>query len=158
VSIEDCRALLVNDHSALLELPCFQDSQQLLVISLDDVQRLTEAKLKYLPLHILAQVIKLFSTTEVNNLSIWVIFASTNSKIIHFGTPPAHMRKPRLILSFWTHLTDLTDVSQQIVPHDEWLFPPFNLLQWDVFAKPREELDIFSVGSYDDVIQFGRPL
>jgi len=59
---------------------------------------------------------------------------------------------------FLSHLTDLTDSSQRVVVHGEQLFPPFNLLQLDIFARRMEELDLFNVGSYNDVIQSGRPL
>ncbi|THU94224.1 hypothetical protein K435DRAFT_860761 [Dendrothele bispora CBS 962.96] len=132
VCLEACRTLLEQDHSTLLALPCFKNSQRLLVISLDEVQGLIKPKNKYLPSHILGQVIKRFSTPQVLNISIWVIFSSTDSSIAHFAAP-AHIPSGQLFL-------------------------PFNSLQLDLFTRRIEELDLFSVGSYDDVIQFGRPL
>ncbi|KAK7462664.1 hypothetical protein VKT23_007250 [Stygiomarasmius scandens] len=140
VLLSDCRQPLKRDHSTLLALPCFKNSRQLLVIALDEVQGLIVSNAKYLPSHILGQVIQLFSTSEYN-LSLWVIFTSTNSKIAHFAAPPARMHS-----------------SQRVVVHGERLFPPFNLLQLDIFARRMDELDLFTVGSYDDVIQSGRPL
>jgi hypothetical protein len=68
------------------------------------------------------------------------------------------MREPRLTLSFSYNLTVLTDASQRVEKKGELLFPPFTSLQLDIFAKSMKDLDVLFVGSYEDVIQFGRPL
>jgi hypothetical protein len=57
-----------------------------------------------------------------------------------------------------TTLTDFTDISQRVYDHGLELFPPFSALHWDIFAPSIDELDVLSVGSYQDAISFGRPL
>ncbi|KAK7435501.1 hypothetical protein VKT23_019623 [Stygiomarasmius scandens] len=138
-ALEDLQKLLERDHSALLALPCFKNSRQFLVIALDEVQGLAVPNANYLPSHILGRVIQVFSTSKYN-LSLWVIFTSTNTRIAHFAAP--------------TRMHS----SQRVVVPGEQFFPPFNLLQLDIFARRMEELDLFDVGSYNDVIQSGRPL
>jgi hypothetical protein len=140
------------------EKPEGNSVEKLLVIAFDDTQAFSNWKNKYLPSHILGQIIKQYSTPSTpHSLSAWAIFTSTNSRMSHFPAP-VQLREPRLTSSFETDLTAFTDASQRVDQGGELLFSPFSSLQLDIFAKPLKELDILSVGSYHDVIQFGRPL
>ncbi|THU76758.1 hypothetical protein K435DRAFT_133037 [Dendrothele bispora CBS 962.96] len=115
-----------------------------LVLALDEVEPLTNWQdrhgPRYLPSHILGQVIKVYSESEERESGVWVIFTSTNSKITHFAAPAS------------------IHASARVMNEGQLLFQPFSALQWDVLAVPVEKLDVRSVGSYNDVIRFGRPL
>jgi hypothetical protein len=157
--LEDCEQELKTVYRQLSGLLSSQDKKDvpLLIIALDEVDALTRERVQYLPSRIIGQVIRSYSTAKVDGAKACVVFISTNSRIEDFA-PPALLGK------FWTGLLLIlvslyvTDRSARVVKGDKLLFAPFSQLQWDVYAKPKSMLHLLSVGSYDDVISFGRPL
>ncbi|KAK7435425.1 hypothetical protein VKT23_019686 [Stygiomarasmius scandens] len=142
--------LLLNDYNKLcrfLKSLCGHDRDvPTLVLALDETQELTNwrggSKYGYSPIHVLGQVIRAYSDSDPLQYEpdVWVVFSSTNSTVTHF-TASASIH-----------------ASQRILNDGSLLFPPFSAFHWDIFAAPMEELSVFSVGSYEDVISFGRPL
>jgi hypothetical protein len=155
-TLEYCKARLREEHQALLDLDCFKDQRKYLVIALDEFQTIAEEKKTFTQSHIFCKVIK-FLQTDANNLSTWVIFASTNSRIDDFSAS-SYMRTLRIIILYGTGLIDMIDDSELITTDDELLFEPFHLLQLDVFVGDMDRLEVKHVGSYEDTISFGRPL
>jgi hypothetical protein len=95
----DYETRLQEEHQALLDMKCFKGKPKYLVIALDEFQTLVEAKKTFLPCHIFCKVIKLLQPDAKNpsDLSTWVIFTSTNSRISHFSAP-SYMRMPGTII------------------------------------------------------------
>jgi len=57
-----------------------------LVIALDEAHPLHESK-GFSRATVLLRVIKSYSTSTSINHSVWVVFASTTSKVVHFASP-----------------------------------------------------------------------
>ncbi|KAK7461510.1 hypothetical protein VKT23_008684 [Stygiomarasmius scandens] len=138
---------LVTDYRRLCELfKSFPGVGPAVVIALDETDELTKwrggSDDGYSPAHILGEVIRGYSTWG-SSAEIWVVFSSTNTGVDHFVAPAAPV---------------VTHALQRVFENGSLLFPPFSTLQWDIFATPPEELDVLSVGSYNDAIGFGRPL
>ncbi|THU92122.1 hypothetical protein K435DRAFT_217057 [Dendrothele bispora CBS 962.96] len=96
---------LTNAYKALRELLgrfASDGDSPMLVIALDEVSKLTEWRgggpNRWLPSHILGQVIKLYSDSDNVKPAIWVLFSSTNVRVTHF-TAPAPICKLKLTLS-----------------------------------------------------------
>jgi len=148
----------VTDYKRLCELfKSFPGVGPAVVIALDETDELTKwrggSDDGYSPAHILGQVIREYSTSN-SSAEIWVVFSSTNIRVDHFVAPDDCMYTSILLFS---PLIDLADASH-VLKNGSLLFPPFSTLQWDIFATPPKELNVLSVGSYNDAIGFGRPL
>ncbi|KAK7442783.1 hypothetical protein VKT23_016028 [Stygiomarasmius scandens] len=131
---------LSTDYRKLCEFfKPFRGDGPALVIALDEAQELMKWRggsgNGYSPAHILGRVIRECSAPE-SGPDVWVVFSSTS-----------YFAAPAVIHSLQRMLDDGLP-----------LFPPFSALEWDIFAAPVKELSVLSVGSYEDVISFGRPL
>jgi hypothetical protein len=87
-------------QSLIFELPELfvdQSHSPKLVIVLDEAHSLGTPEEGYQPQHKLCQVISAFSTSRPE-VAIWVVFASTTSKVADFSAP-AHIRMSQLTVT-----------------------------------------------------------
>ena len=133
-----------------------------LIIAIDEAHPLSENQnqgKKYQPAHLLCRAISLYSRHTQLTASIWVVFASTTSKVADFAAPGAiRTFFLKISLSFLKSLAVLPDNSLRISEAGELLFRPYTALGWDQNAPSFESLSTDKTACLGDVIRFGRPL
>ena len=60
-----------------------------LIIAIDEAHPLSENQKRFQPAHLLCRVISVYSRHTSSTDSIWVVFASTTSKVADFSAPGA---------------------------------------------------------------------
>ncbi|OBZ74768.1 hypothetical protein A0H81_05691 [Grifola frondosa] len=115
-----------------------------LVIAIDEAHCLSEVvDNTWRPSHILCQTINTYSCVKSRTESVWVVFASTNSKIADYSAPATIHDSLRIAIG------------------GALLFTPYTLLGWDQGAPPFSEVlltDNTSNSSFEHLVGFGRPL
>ncbi|KAB5590113.1 hypothetical protein CTheo_6455 [Ceratobasidium theobromae] len=109
-----------------------------LVIAIDEAHKLGQPRRTFTPSHILCQAISRFSRER--DMSNWVIFASTTSKVADFA-PPVSIHP-----------------SHRISQGGEALFDPYSQFGWDQMAQPLGTFEPEHTGKLGNVIGYGRPL
>ncbi|KAG8218116.1 hypothetical protein J3R82DRAFT_3638, partial [Butyriboletus roseoflavus] len=109
-----------------------------LVIALDEAHPLQELK-EFRRATTLLRVIQSYSGNSFS-AAVWVIFASTTSKIAHFTSPQT--------------LSNSARVSVQ----GDLLFPPFSELGWDHHAPRLDTVPSSEVAKAEHISCYGRPL
>ena len=84
-----------------------------IIIAIDEAHPLSGRKeKKFQPAHLLCRAISLYSRYTELTASIWVVFASTSSKVADFAAPEAvRVCSPKISLSFFN-----LQLSYQIPP------------------------------------------
>ncbi|QRV80268.1 hypothetical protein RhiJN_08283 [Ceratobasidium sp. AG-Ba] len=126
------------------------------VIAFDEAHTLSQPCDKYLPSQILCRVISAFSTSR-QALSIWVVFASTASKVADFSAP-AHIRAFFLLRLANMKLMKIEDPSLRISQGGSLLFTPYSAFGWDQQAPRFSSIKPKDVARFENVVRFGRPL
>lgn len=108
-----------------------------LVIAIDEVHMLGYEVNNFRRSHILCRIISNFSQSQ--DVSNWVIFASTTSKVADFSAPSIVHR------------------SHRVSHGGQELFPPYCLFDWDQRAKPLGTADPWEVSEVSNIVGFGRP-
>ncbi|KAH7919076.1 hypothetical protein BV22DRAFT_1134113 [Leucogyrophana mollusca] len=111
-----------------------------LVIAFDEAHPLSIMQKHFRPSHILCRVISAYSRLKNQRASVWVVFASTTSKVADFSAPQV-----------------IYD-SARVAEGGELLFPPYTRLGWDQNADPLDGIAANAVAKFDHIIGFGRPL
>ncbi|GBE88876.1 hypothetical protein SCP_1402840 [Sparassis crispa] len=113
-----------------------------LVVAIDEAHCLsTMVNDNFRPSHLLCRAISAYSCVGGYLASVWVVFASTNSRIADFSAP--------------SHIHD----SQRVVTGGARLFPPYTLTGWDQNAAPLAGItNADDVSRAEHIIRYGRPL
>ncbi|KAI9566675.1 hypothetical protein HD554DRAFT_2174092 [Boletus coccyginus] len=111
-----------------------------LVVAVDEAHPLTPLLTQgtYRPADVFCRVVNVYSHHQ--NHAVWVVFASTTSKVADFSPPNQK------------HNSDRVAVSGQK------LFPPYTQLGWDQSALGLGEIDIEDVSRVHHIVGYGRPL
>ena len=129
-----------------------------LIIAIDEAHPLSENQgKKYQPAHLLCRATSLYSRHTQLTASIWVVFASTTSKVADFAAPIRTFFL-KISPSFLKSLAVLPDNSLRISEAGELLFRPYTALGWDQNAPSFESLSTDKTACLGNVIRFGRPL
>ncbi|KAF8553145.1 hypothetical protein OG21DRAFT_1497931 [Imleria badia] len=120
--------------------PKAKDDKPKVVIALDEAHVLHDKNgdPPFSPADVLLRTIKEYS--ENNTHAVWVVFASTTSKVAHFASPQALFNSARV------------SVKGQL------LFPPFTQLGWNQNAPELEEVQPEEVAKVGHIIRYGHPL
>ncbi|GBE88894.1 hypothetical protein SCP_1403020 [Sparassis crispa] len=113
-----------------------------LVIAIDEAHRLsTMVNDRFRPSHLLCRVISAYSCIRGYLGSVWVVFASTSSRIADFS------------------VRSQIHNSQRAVTAGSRLFPPYTLTGWDQHAIPLADITYADdVSKAEHLIRYGRPL
>ncbi|KAH7909921.1 hypothetical protein BJ138DRAFT_1102282 [Hygrophoropsis aurantiaca] len=122
-----------------------------LVIAFDEAHPLILEQAHFRPAHILCRVINAYSRHSREDVPVWVVFASTTSKVANF-------QHPRSYVSAQSPSVSLSDDSLRVAEGGQLLFPPYTLLGWDQNANRVYDITPNSVAKFDHIIGFGRPL
>ncbi|KAI9464849.1 hypothetical protein HD554DRAFT_2315779 [Boletus coccyginus] len=111
-----------------------------LVVAVDEAHPLTPLLTQgtYRPADVFCRVVNVYSHHQ--NHAVWVVFASTTSKVADFSPPNQK------------HNSDRVAVSGQK------LFLPYTQLGWDQSALGLGEIDIEDVSRVHHIVGYGRPL
>jgi hypothetical protein len=129
-----------------------------LVVALDEAHPLTTVRGgqgEYRPADVFCRVVNGYSHHE--NHAVWVVFASTTSKVADFS-PPNQKRRWYLSTLLITRLIRLPDNSDRVAIRGEKLFPPYTQLGWDQSAPGLGDIDIEDVSQIYHIAGYGRPL
>ncbi|KAF8548189.1 hypothetical protein OG21DRAFT_1526653 [Imleria badia] len=109
-----------------------------LVIAVDEAHPLTPVQGTYRPADVFCRVVNEYSHHE--NHAVWVVFASTTSKVADFSPPNQKHNSDRIAIL------------------GEKLFQPYTQLGWDQSASALGDIDIEDVSQLDHIVGYGRPL
>ncbi|KAF8837723.1 hypothetical protein BDN67DRAFT_1071240 [Paxillus ammoniavirescens] len=115
------------------------DNKPKLALALDEAHPLHEETTFY-PATILCCIISMYSGQENDLSGVWVVFASTTSKVVHFAPP-----------------RDKSN-SARVTEGGELVFAPFSQLGWDQHAEPLNATPATDVAKLGHIIGYGRPL
>ena len=128
------------------------------VIAFDEAHNLSQTSPGGINLfHILCRTISWF--TDVDQ-PIWVVFASTNSRITDVSAPAESRTSSSLVSELRSANHSPVDPSARISEGGRLLFPPYTFVGWDQFAPSYEDLkkDPGTIYTTDNLLGFGRPL
>ncbi|KAF8547557.1 hypothetical protein OG21DRAFT_905914 [Imleria badia] len=112
------------------------------VIALDEAHALHDNSQKeFSPADVFLRTIKEYS--EAKNTAVWVVFASTTSKVAHLASP---------------RIKTILVPSARFAVEGQLLFPPFTQLGWDQNAPVLKAVQRDEVAKAGHILQYGRPL
>ncbi|KAG9310693.1 hypothetical protein JVU11DRAFT_9287 [Chiua virens] len=116
-------------------------NQPKLVIAIDEAHPLTPPRYTRgrRPADILCRIVNQYSHVE-NGRPLWVVFASTTSKVADFSPPNKKYN------------------SDRVANHGEKLFPPYTQLGWDQSASALGRVGNENVSQLLHIAGYGRPL
>ncbi|KAG8220674.1 hypothetical protein J3R82DRAFT_2961, partial [Butyriboletus roseoflavus] len=112
-----------------------------LVIAIDEAHPLSPTipiRDGYRPADIFCRAVSDYTYAE--NYGVWVVFASTTSKVADFSPPNQKYNSARVAVD------------------GEQLFPPYTQLGWDQSALGLGEVGVEDVSRLDHILGYGRPL
>ncbi|KAH0826912.1 hypothetical protein J3R83DRAFT_4505 [Lanmaoa asiatica] len=115
------------------------DDKPKLVIALDEAHPLQELK-EFRCATVLLRVINAYSAYSPLSYAVWVVFASTTSKVAHTASPQSLFNSARVSIL------------------GELLFPPFSEMGWDHYAPPLGTVPSSEVAKAKHILRYGRPL
>ena len=135
------------------------DHRPKVVIAIDGIQTLAlNEENGFKPSTVLCRAISAYSCLPFMIHSVWVVFASTFSKIADL--PAARIVCMFSFLNFRHPLfsLSLTDDSARVARGGHLWFPPYTLLGWDQNAFPGGSISADDTANLRRVVSFGRPL
>ncbi|KAG9308729.1 hypothetical protein JVU11DRAFT_11514 [Chiua virens] len=112
-----------------------------LVIALDEAQSLSsKCNGGYRPADVFCRIVNEYSHQDRGKHAIWVVFASTTSRVADFSPPNKQHNSARVSIN------------------GEKLFEPYTQLGWDQNAPELRETDIKDISRLKHIASFGRPL
>ncbi|KAF8552450.1 hypothetical protein OG21DRAFT_1511473 [Imleria badia] len=128
---------MINSES----FPVAEDNEPSVVIALDEAHVLHDNSTEgFSRADVLLRTIKEYS--KANNEAIWVVFASTTSKVAHFAAFPQAQFSS----------------SSRVAIQGQLRFPPFTQLGWDQNAPVLGKVQPGEVAKAGHILQYGRPL
>ncbi|KAI9570118.1 hypothetical protein HD554DRAFT_2083867 [Boletus coccyginus] len=141
--VKKARKLMIKYYDnlvfALGKVPLSKQDSPRVVIAFDEAHVLHGNSEPFRRATVLFRTIKEYST-EDEGAPIWVVFASTTSKVTHFASPQALFP------------------SARVAVEGQLLFPPFTQLGWDQHAPPLEAIRPDEVANRNHILSYGRPL
>jgi len=132
-----------------------------IVIAFDEAHTLSTSYLRtYKPSYYLCTALSDLKARFTSSESVWVLFASTNSRISHFAAPSA-FRTCTASLKTNQNFIRFLDDSLRVAEKCHRIITPFTLTGWDQFAPSTNTSGIVSpsnVASFEHLKGFGRPL